>query len=183
MPKKNPIVAVTGSSGAGTTTVRHAFQDIFRREGINAAFVDGNAFARFSRDERAEFVARTQATGEFASLFGPDTNHFDKLETLFKDYVESGTGMIRTYVTEENKSEFQQPAGTFTPWRPLPAGKDLLFYEGLHGGVVARNWTRRQMSPSHNPYVIERRSATNDNGIDVAQYVDLLLGVVPVVNL
>ena len=29
MSKKHPIVAVTGSSGAGTTTVKHAFGDIF----------------------------------------------------------------------------------------------------------------------------------------------------------
>jgi len=49
-------------------------------------------------------------------------------------------------------------AGEFTPWDDLPDGTDLLFYEGLHGGVV-------------------------DGDVDVAKFVDLLVGVVPIVNL
>ena len=184
MSKKFPVVAVTGSSGAGTTTVRHAFHDIFRREGISAEFVDGDAFFSYERTEMDRLIAQAQTEGRLLSHFGPELNQFDKLEALFKEYSEHGTGMVRHYVTEETREQLRLPAGTFTPWRPIPQGTDLLFYEGLHGGVMARSWTRRKMSPSHNPAVIERRSTRNGNGgVDVAQHVDLLLGVVPVVNL
>ena len=183
MSQKHPIVAVTGSSGAGTTTVLHAFRDIFRRENINAAFLDGEAFLRYERKEMNAAIAKALAEGKSLSHFGPELNQFDNLETLFKEYAEHGTGKTRHYVTEEHQARFKQATGTFTQWQPIAPDSDLLFYEGLHGGVIARSWTRRQMSPSHNPAVIERRNANTSNGVDVAQYVDLLLGVVPVVNL
>ncbi len=183
MSTMHPIVAVTGSSGAGTTTVKHAFSDIFRREGINAAFVQGDSFLRYDRDTMARIIAQAQATANPLSHFGPEANLFEELEALFEEYGRTGNGNARQYVNEDDCKAFGQKAGTFTPWRPLSAGSDLLFYEGLHGGVVARTWTRRMMSPSHNPVVIERRSIDGDRGVDVAQYVDLLLGVVPVVNL
>ncbi len=183
MSHKHPIIAVTGSSGAGTTTVLHAFRDIFRRENIHAAFVDGEAFLRHEREEMNTVIAKAQAEGKSLSHFGPEANHFDRLEALFKEYAEHGTGKVRDYVTEEDQARLKQAPGTFTSWKPIVSDSDLLFYEGLHGGVVARRWTRRQMSPSHNPAVIERRGDANGAGVDVAQYVDLLLGVVPVVNL
>jgi phosphoribulokinase len=184
MSRKYPIVAVTGSSGAGTTTVRHAFQDIFRREGISAEFVEGNAFFRYEHREMDRLIAEAQAQGRLLSHFGPELNQFERLEALFKEYSEHGTGEVRHYVTEETQDQFGLPPGSFTPWRRIPPGTDLLFYEGMHGGVMARSWTRRKMSPSHNPVVIERRNNRGANGgVDVAQYVDLLLGVVPVVNL
>src|SRR3989344_393274 len=184
MSKKFPIVAVTGSSGAGTTTVRHAFHDIFRREGISGAFVEGNAFLRYEGKEMNRLIREAQAQKKNLSHFGPELNQFDRLEALFKEYSEHGTGEVRHYVTQGEQEQFGLPPGTFTPWRQIPADTDLLFYEGLHGGVVARTWTRRKMSPSHNPHVIERRNAHDgNNGVDVAQYVDLLIGVVPVVNL
>jgi phosphoribulokinase len=184
MSNKFPIVAVTGSSGAGTTTVRHAFHDIFRREGISAAYVEGDAFFRYDREEMDRIIAQAHTEGRQLSHFGPELNQLERLEALFKEYSERGTGQVRHYVTEETSEEIGLPPGAMTPWRPLPAETDLLFYEGLHGGVIASTWTRRKMSPSHNPAVIERRNATNgSNGVDVAQYVDLLLGVVPVVNL
>ena len=185
MSKTHPIVAVTGSAGSGTTTIRHAFSDIFHRQGISAAFVEGESFQRYDRETMAQVIAQAQVAGLALSHFGPDTNLFEQLETLFAEYGRNGSGRIRQSVTEENCRELGQEPGTFTPWEPLPPGTDLLFYEGLHGGVMARTWTRRQMSPSHNPIVIERRSTRNDsgNGVDVARHVDLLLGVVPVVNL
>ncbi|MHB8534780.1 MAG: phosphoribulokinase [Sulfuricaulis sp.] len=184
MSKKFPIIAVTGSSGAGTTTVRHAFHDVFRREGIAAAFVEGDAFFRYDRQEMDRLIARAQIEGKQLSHFGPELNQFDRLENLFKEYSERGTGTVRHYVTEETSEEIGLPPGAMTPWRPIPQPSDLLFYEGLHGGVIASTWTRRKLSPSHNPTVIERRNARNgNNGVDVAQFVDLLLGVVPVVNL
>jgi phosphoribulokinase len=184
MSERHPIVAVTGSSGAGTTTVRHAFHDIFRREGITAAFVEGEAFQRYELEERMLLIRQAQAEGRPLSLFGPEMHQLDRLETFFKEYAEHGGGQIREYVTPDNQEELGYRAGTFSPWRSMPPNTDLLVYEGLHGGMVARTWTRRNMSPSHNPAVIERRSAVNGNvGVDIAQYVDLLLGVVPVVNL
>jgi len=184
MSKKFPIVAVTGSSGAGTTTVRNAFHGIFRREGISGAFVEGNAFLRYEGKEMDRLIREVQAQEKNLSHFGPELNQFDRLEALFKEYSEHGTGEVRHYVTQGEQEQFGLPPGTFTPWRQIPADTDLLFYEGLHGGVVARTWTRRKMSPSHNPHVIERRNAHDgNNGVDVAQYVDLLLGVVPVANL
>lgn len=183
MSQLHPIVAITGSSGAGTTTVRQAFQDIFRRQNIRPALVEGEAFLRYERDEMNRFIAKGQSEGHQYSHFGPEANLFNRLETLFKEYGEQGAGMTRLYVNEENHRALGQAPGTFTPWAPLPSNSDLLFYEGLHGGVVARNWTRRKMSPSHNPWVVERRQANGDGGVDVAQYVDLLIGVVPVVNL
>jgi len=184
MLKKFPIVAVTGSSGAGTTTVRNAFHGIFRREGISGAFVEGNAFLRYEGKEMDRLIREAQAQEKNLSHFGPELNQFDRLEALFKEYSEHGTGEVRHYVTQGEQEQFGLPPGTFTPWRQIPADTDLLFYEGMHGGVVATTWTRRKMSPSHNPHVIERRNALDgNNGVDVAQYVDLLLGVVPVVNL
>jgi phosphoribulokinase len=184
MSSKFPIVAVTGSSGAGTTTVRHAFQDIFRREGISGAFVEGNAFLRYDGKEMDRLFREARERGENLSHFGPKMNQFDRLEALFKEYSEHGTGETRHYVTQGEEALFGLPPGTFTPWRQIPAETDLLFYEGMHGGVVATTWTRRKMSPSHNPHVIERRHALDgNNGVDVAQYVDLLIGVVPVANL
>jgi phosphoribulokinase len=184
MSSKFPIVAVTGSSGAGTTTVRHAFHDIFRRESISGAFAEGNAFLRYEGKEMDRLIREAWERGENLSHFSPKLNQFDRLEALFKEYSEHGTGEVRHYVTQGEQEQFGLPPGTFTPWRQIPVDTDLLLYEGLHGGVVARTWTRRKMSPSHNPHVIERRVARDDNsGVDVAQYVDLLIGVVPVANL
>ena len=39
MSERHPIIAITGSSGAGTSTVTRTFQNIFRREGVKAAVI------------------------------------------------------------------------------------------------------------------------------------------------
>jgi len=184
MSQDHPIVAVTGASGAGTTVVKKAFIDIFRREQIHAAFVDGDSFRRYDRKEMQAFIEKVEADGGSVSPYGPDVNRFDLLEALFEEYARTGGGRIRRYISRELAPECDEPEGTFTDWEPLPENTDLLFYEGLHGGVVASRWTRRKMSPSHNPVVVkERRNADKNTGVDVAQHVDLLLGVVPVVNI
>jgi len=185
MSGKHPIVAVTGASGAGTTAVQRAFGDIFRREQISAAFVEGDSFRRYGGAEMATVLKEAEAVGKVLSPYGPDVNLFDKLENLFREYSETGKGMTRQYISRERAENTGLKQGTFTPWEAIPDNTDLLFYEGLHGGVVANRWTRRKMSPSHNPDVIrERRNAEKGkNGIDVAQYVDLLIGIVPVINL
>ncbi len=159
MSRKHPVVAVTGSSGAGTSTVKNAMEHIFRREGIKAAVVEGDSFHRYDRKEMKEAVAKALAEGRTLSHFGPEGNVFDKLEELFRNYSETGSGKIRKYLhNHEEASPYNQEPGTFTPWEELEPGSDILFYEGLHGGVVTEE-------------------------VDVAQWVDLLVGVVPSVNL
>ncbi|MGB6440245.1 MAG: phosphoribulokinase, partial [Methyloceanibacter sp.] len=54
MSIKHPIIVVTGSSGAGTSTVRGTFEEIFRREGVVPAIVEGDAFHRYDRDTMEE---------------------------------------------------------------------------------------------------------------------------------
>ena len=159
MSKKYPIIAVTGSSGAGTTTVKNAFEHIFYREKIKPVVVEGDSFHRYDRKQMKEAIAAAQKEGRIVSHFGPEGNDFPKIEELFKTYSESGTGKRRYYIhsAEEGEPWGQEP-GTFTPWQDLEPASDLLFYEGLHGGVVHGN-------------------------VNVAQYVDLLIGVVPIVNL
>jgi phosphoribulokinase len=182
MPQKHPIVAVTGSTGAGLSTVRHAFKTIFRRLGVKAAIVHGDAFRRYTEAEFATQLAQAHASGRNFSWFGPECNHFAELETFFKSYAETGSGMVREYAHHvERAAELGVAVGEFTPWRPLATGSDLLFYEGQHGGVVAHTWTRRKVDARHFPSGIDRR--VNARGIDVAQYVDLLIGVVPAINL
>ncbi|MEK7758317.1 MAG: phosphoribulokinase [Pseudomonadota bacterium] len=182
MSQKRPIVAVTGSTGAGLSTVRHAFKTIFRRLGVSAAIVHGDAFRRYTEPEYAAQLAAARASGRNLSWFGPECNHFTELETLFKTYSETGSGVVREYAhNAEHAAALGVPAGEFTPWQPLAVGSDLLFYEGQHGGVVAQTWTRRKVDARHFPSDADRR--VNAQGIDVAQYVDLLIGVVPAINL
>lgn len=160
MSKKHPIIAITGSSGAGTTTVTKTFEHIFRREGLTAALVEGDSFHRFDRQTmKAKMSEELAAGNQHFSHFGPVANLFEELEGLFRRYGESGTGMVRKYLHDEAEAApYEQEPGTFTPWEEMPAGTDLLFYEGLHGAVVTEN-------------------------IDVAHHVDLLVGVVPTINL
>lgn len=160
MSVKHPVVAITGSSGAGTTSVRRTFAQIFRREGITAAFVEGDSFHRYDRAEmKARLVAENTHGGPGLSHFGPEANLFAELEALFRDYSATGSGRVRQYLhDEEEAAPHAQPPGTFTPWVDIPDGTDLLFYEGLHGAA-----------------------ATDD--VDIAAHTDLLIGVVPVINL
>jgi phosphoribulokinase len=183
MSQKHPIIAVTGSAGAGTTSVQHSFADIFRRLGIKAANVHGDAFFRHNRDDMAKAIDASVAAGKPISHFGPEANLFPELETLFRDYSATGTGQTRHYAVDEDAAALHNiPAGEFTPWMPLPADTDLLFYEGLHGGVAASTWTRRRTSPAHRLLKFPDRRKGN-TGVDVSQYVDLLIGVVPAINL
>ncbi len=159
MSERHPIIAITGSSGAGTSTVKTAMEHIFHREHINPVIVEGDSFHRYNRMEIKQAIQEGEKQGRNLSHFGPEANIFDKLEDLFQTYGESGRGEIRLYLHNEEEAEpYNQEPGTFTEWTPIPEATDLLFYEGLHGGVVAGD-------------------------IDVAAQVDLLIGVVPVVNL
>jgi phosphoribulokinase len=160
MSSRHPIIAVTGSSGAGTTSVRKVFEELFRRERVRAAMVEGDSYHRYSREEMRVAIERVEREGgRPISHFGPESNHLDLLEGLFEEYGTRGTGRTRLYLHgPERANAYGQPPGTFTPWTDIESGTDLLFYEGLHGGVVT-------------------------DGIDVARHVDLLIGVAPIVNL
>jgi phosphoribulokinase len=156
----HPIIAITGSSGAGTSSVMRTFENIFRREGVKAAVVEGDSFHRHDRQQMRAALAAAEADGnKHFSHFGPENNLFEELERLFRSYSESGTGRRRHYLHEAaDAARHGQEPGTFTPWEALPEGTDLLFYEGLHGAVKTPE-------------------------VDVARYPDLLIGVVPVINL
>jgi len=165
MSKKHPIVAVTGSSGAGTTTVKRAFEHIFYRDGFNAAVIEGDSFHRFDRAEMKTEMAKAAEEHRNLSHFGPEANRFDLLEELFRTYGETGGGKKRYYLhSDEEAAHHNARLGTnlkpgqFTPLEDVPGETDLLFYEGLHGLVI-----------------------TEEN--NVAQHVDLGVGVVPIVNL
>lgn len=160
MSRLHPIISVTGSSGAGTTSVMRTFEQIFRREEINVAYIEGDSFHSYDRAEMKVKIAEAHDVGNHNfSHFGPDSNLFPELEELFRTYGETGTGKVRKYLHDDKEAEpYGQPPGTFTPWENLPDDTDMLFYEGLHGSIV-----------------------TGD--VDVARYADLKIGVVPVINL
>ncbi|MBU0592732.1 MAG: phosphoribulokinase [Pseudomonadota bacterium] len=166
MSKKHPVVAVTGSSGAGTTTVKVAFQHIFEREKITAAVIEGDSMHSLGRVEFKEASKKAEEAGNnHFSHFGPEANHFAKIAETFKTYGETGTGQKRYYIHSDAEAvelnarlKTSLKAGEFTPWEGIPTGSDLLFYEGLHGLV-------------------------KDGDVDASQYVDLGVGVVPIVNL
>lgn len=160
MSIKHPIISVTGSSGSGTSTVKHTFSQIFRREGVNEASIEGDAFHRF---DRAAMKLRTDQADQKGdtrfSHFGPKANLFDRLAETFREYGESGATKTRQYVHDQQEEElYGTPSGTFTEWQSIPEGTDLLFYEGLHGALVT-------------------------DTVDVAGQVDLKIGVVPIINL
>jgi phosphoribulokinase len=165
MSAKHPIIAVTGSSGAGTTTVKNAFEHIFFREKINPLIVEGDSYHRYDRAAMKVAIDEYAAKGVQISHFGPEANHFDTLAETFETYGKTGHCQRRYYLhSDEEAAEHNARLGTalnpgqFTPWEEIKENTDLLFYEGLHGGVV-------------------------DGDVDVSKHVDLLVGVVPIVNL
>ncbi|MGA8864604.1 MAG: phosphoribulokinase [Gallionella sp.] len=169
MSSKHPVIAVTGSSGAGTTTVKRAFENIFRREQITAAVIEGDSLHSLDRLAFREAAAKAAKAGNNTfSHFGPEANHFDKIEGMFKTYGETGMCKRRYYVHSEEEAQEHNKhfkindlkPGVFTPWEDIEPNSDLLFYEGLHG--LAQD---------------------DAKGVDAARYVDLGIGVVPVVNL
>jgi len=159
MSQKHPVIAITGSSGAGTSSVKTAFEQLFEHCGIKPMLVDGDGFHRYARTEMAKLTAKADRNNEHFSLFGMQANLLQELERLLRQYGEHGVGSIRHYVHDEAQAQqYQQQPGTFTDWQEEGQDSDLLFYEGLHGALV-------------------------HNDINIAQHVDLKVGVVPVINL
>lgn len=167
MSVNHPVVAITGSSGAGTTTVKNAFEHIFFREHMKPLVVEGDSFHRFDRAEMKEAMAKAETEGDnFFSHFGPEANHFDLIAETFKSYGDNGKCNRRYYIHSDEEAVEHNArlggtsytAGQFTPWEQIDEETDLLFYEGLHGAAA-------------------------DDKTDVSNFVDLLIGVVPIVNL
>lgn len=161
MSRKHPVISITGSSGAGTTSVKRAFEHLFSRLGIrNPAFVEGDSFHRYDRAEMRKRVEASQRQGGHFSHFSVEANQLEELEVLFRQYGETGAGRRRYYIHDEEEGLRYGSArsGTFTPWEDIPPDTDLLFYEGLHGAV-------------------------RTGAVDIPRYADLLVGVVPIVNL
>lgn len=159
MTVRHPIVGVTGSSGAGTSTARRALVRLFDRLGLKPAVIEGDAFHAYDRAGTQLAIERARIRGEHFSLLGPSGNQLERLERLLADYGRCGTGVSRRYLHGEAEAlAFGQAVGTFTPWEWLPDGTDLLFYEGLFGGYVGEE-------------------------ANIAQHMDLLIGVAPTVNL
>lgn len=165
MSQKHPLVVITGSSGAGTSTVKKTLISIFQRQKINPAVIEGDSFHSYNREEMKRLQAQATSRGENFSQFGVGANQFAKLEQLFKNYGETSQGEQRYYLHNEAEAVHHSKrlgtsfeSGQFTPWESLPSDTDLLFYEGLHGLVKT-------------------------DTVDLARYVDLKVGVVPVVNL
>jgi phosphoribulokinase len=157
---KHPIIAITGSSGAGTSSVTRTFQHIFDREHINAAIVEGDSFHRYDRQQmNVAMSAADQQGNHHLCHFSPEANLLEELETLFREYGEHGRGKVRKYLHDlEEAAPHGQPPGTFTPWADVDPASEILFYEGLHGAAVT-------------------------DKADIAQHADLLVGVVPIINL
>ena len=167
MSDKFPVIAVTGSSGAGTTTVKNAFEHIFYREQIKPLVVEGDSYHRFDRAAMKVAMAEAEKEGNHSfSHFGPEANHFDLIEETFKAYGDSGKCNRRYYLHSDEEAAHHNERlggtsygpGEFTPWEEIDESSDVLFYEGLHGGAA-------------------------DGDVDVSKFVDLLIGVTPAVNL
>jgi phosphoribulokinase len=160
MSVRHPIIVVTGSSGAGTSTVKNTFDQIFRREHVKATYIEGDAFHRYDRTGMKKAILDAEAEGNtHFSHFSVEANLLDELAEVFAEFGNSGTGRTRHYVHDEIEAQrFGSEPGTFTDWEPLDSDADLLFYEGLHGAAATPN-------------------------ADLASYGDLKIGVVPVINL
>jgi phosphoribulokinase len=165
MSEKHPIVSITGSSGAGTSTVRRSLIAIFQRQKIKPVVIEGDSFHRFDRQSMRQEVDKARRDERNFSHFGPESNEFELLETLFRSYASDGNGQKRFYLHDQAEARehnqrlnLELEPGQFTPWEPVEQNSDLLFYEGLHGLIKTEQ-------------------------VDLLKYVDLKVGVVPIVNL
>ncbi|GGD07100.1 phosphoribulokinase [Aureimonas glaciei] len=160
MTAKHPIIAITGSSGAGTTSVKNTFDQIFRREHVKAVYIEGDAFHRYDREAMKKKIAEEDAAGnKHFSHFSPEANILEKLQEVFEDYGRKGRGESRHYIHDAEEAKiYGSPPGTFSDWQPFADESDLMFYEGLHGCVKT-------------------------DTVDLAAHADLKIGVVPVINL
>src|ERR1700720_2103010 len=101
------MISVTGSSGAGTTSVRRTFEQIFRREQIAAAFIEGDAFHRYNPVQMSARIGLEESKDDRNfTHFGPSVNLLAELEAVFRSQQESGTGNTRHYVHLDEEAAF-----------------------------------------------------------------------------
>ena len=160
MSVRHPVIVVTGSSGAGTTSVRNTFQQIFRREKVQAAYIEGDAFHRYDRagmrrENRRGGGTRQSSFQPFRPGRQPAGRAGDAVPQL-RRFRHRPHPPLRA--RRRRSRALRRPARPFHRWQDLETPTDLLFYEGLHGAVVA-------------------------DGLDLARHADLKIGVVPVINL
>jgi phosphoribulokinase len=159
MSTKHPIIAVTGSSGAGSPIFTTAIEQLLYRLQARYIIVDGEGFHRYDRHDFAGALKDAKQAGRSLSHFAPEAYLLDMLESLLRDYGQKGRGMHRRYVHDaDDAAETDCPEGSFTDWEAIPEKTDFLIYEGLHGCFVSEQ-------------------------VDIDRYVDLGIGVVPIVNL
>jgi len=117
MSAKYPIISITGSSGAGTTTVEQTFKKIFDREKVTASFIEGDAFHRYDREAMKKKVAEEKAKGRDFTHFNAEANELKLLEEVFAEYARRGKGKTRYYIHDEEEAEhYSSSPGTFTEW-------------------------------------------------------------------
>ena len=159
-----PVFVVTGSSGAGTSTVQEALKHIFWRLSLIPLYIEGDSYHRWGREETKKQMEAARVEGRTLSHFSPEANLLNELRDNFKRYGASGIGKRRFYVhsAEESERRGGVPPGEFTEWEEIKGKKrdlpDILCYEGLHGAYV-------------------------DDQVDLMKYVDVAVGVVPIINL
>ena len=119
MSANYPIIAITGSSGSGTTSVMNSFQHIFRREGIKAQMLEGDSMHRYERKEMDEKIKEYNAIpGSYFSHFSPKANLLPELEATFKQFGETGICKVRKYLhSRDEAAAYKQEPGTLTTTR------------------------------------------------------------------
>ncbi|MDH5546401.1 MAG: phosphoribulokinase [Gammaproteobacteria bacterium] len=187
MSSQYPVIAVTGSAGSGISSAANDFRQIFQRGNVNACFVHGNSFRKYPGKDLVRMFRDAEKSGTPLSAFGPEINLLNRLEGLFQEFSRSGSGTVREYVeSDEQAQRLGVEKGLFSAWEEIPVDTDVLFYEGHHGGYIESLWSKRELSQSNNPLVIQKRQQSQtieDPGVDIAQWVDLLIGIVPSINL
>jgi hypothetical protein len=123
--RKHPIIAVTGSSGAGTTSVTRTFEHIFRASASTRRSSRATVPPlRPRRDEGAMAEAAQQGNKHF-SHFGPRTNLFPSSRRCSGPTARRARGKRRKYLhDEEEAAPYKQPSparsrpGRTSPGRP-----------------------------------------------------------------
>ena len=146
MSAKHPVIAVTGSSGAGTTTTSLAFRKIFAQLNLHAAEVEGDSFHRYTRPEMDMAIRKARDQGKHISYFGPEANDFGLLEQTFVDYGRHGKGQSRKYLhTYDEAVPWNQVPGTFTPCLlyTSDAADDLLCVDLVGPRIIKKKKTHQ----------------------------------------
>ena len=115
MSAKHPVIAVTGSSGAGTTTTSLAFRKIFAQLNLHAAEVEGDSFHRYTRPEMDTAIRKARDQGKHI-LLRPRGQRLWPAGKTFSEYGLSGKGQSRRIcIPHDEAVPWNRVPGTFTP--------------------------------------------------------------------